>query len=87
MLSFTYQGLPCRVVFGVGSLESLGQEVERLGANRVLVLCTPGLRGLAQSVAGLLGARLAGIYDRAAMHVPIETAEDTRREARRLRAD
>ena len=87
MLSFTYQALPSRVIFGVGSLERLGEEVDRLGARRVLVLCTPGQRGLAQAIADLLGSLVAGIYDRAAMHVPVETAEDARREASRLQAD
>jgi maleylacetate reductase len=86
-LAFTYQALPSRVIFGVGSIERLGEEVERLGASRVLVLCTPGQRQLANMVAGRLGERVVGIYDRAVMHVPLETAEDARREAGRLRAD
>jgi alcohol dehydrogenase class IV len=75
------------VIFGVSSVERLGEEVERLGASRVLVLCTPGQRALAQAMSERLGARAVGIYDRAAMHVPIETAEDARREAARHKAD
>jgi len=35
----------------------------------------------------LLGARAAGIFDRAVMHVPIETAREARELARRLDAD
>jgi alcohol dehydrogenase class IV len=87
MLSFTYEALPGRVVFGVGSLERLAQEVERLGASRALVLSTPGQRRLAEDAAGQLGALAAGIYDRAVMHVPLETAQAAREEARRLGAD
>lgn len=41
MNPFVYAGLPCRVVFGVGSLMQLPSEVERLGAGRVLILSTP----------------------------------------------
>lgn len=87
MLAFTYEALPNRIIFGPGSIEQLAQEVERLGASRVLVLCTPGQRHLAEDVAARLGHLAAGIYDRAVMHVPVETAEDARREVRRLQAD
>ncbi|MDQ5822631.1 MAG: maleylacetate reductase [Chloroflexota bacterium] len=86
-LAFTYQALPSRVIFGVGSVERLGEEVERLGSSRVLVLCTSGQRPLAQVISERLAERAVGIYDRAAMHVPVETAEDARGEASRLQAD
>jgi alcohol dehydrogenase class IV len=38
MLSFVYEGLPSRVIFGVGCLDRLPEEVDRLGVSRVLVL-------------------------------------------------
>ncbi len=38
-------------------------------------------------VVALLGPRTAGIFARAVMHVPIETAREAREEARRLGAD
>src|SRR2546423_860138 len=87
MLAFTYEALPSRVVFGLGSLPQLPQEVKRPRATRVLVLCTPGQRRRAEEIAGLLGDRIVGIYDRAVMHVPVEIADDVRREADRLQAD
>ena len=40
--SFVYTGLPSRVVFGAGSVKQLGAELDRLGAKRALLLCTPG---------------------------------------------
>jgi alcohol dehydrogenase class IV len=85
--SFTYNGQPGRVVFGPGVLAQLVPEIERLGARRALVLCTPEQRGVAERVAGLLGDRAAGVYDRAAMHVPIETAREARATAQALGAD
>jgi len=85
--AFTYQATPSRVVFGAGSLERLGEEIERLGARRALVLCTPEQEESAQRVAGLLGNRAAGIFAKAVMHVPIETARAAREEAARLGAD
>lgn len=87
MKPFVYQGLPSRVVFGAGSLEQLPQAIAAMGAQRALVLCTPEQRASAERVATLLGDRAAGIFDRAAMHVPIETAREAREVARRLGAD
>lgn len=87
MKSFIYQNLPARVVFGAGSLAQLPREMDTLGAARALVLSTPEQRAWAERVAGLLGARAAGIFDRAVMHVPIETAREAREVARQLGAD
>jgi len=87
MRSFVYNGQPGRVVFGAGALSRLGQEIEALGAKRALVLSTPEQRGSAERIAGMLGAKAAGIFDRAVMHVPIETAREAREVARQLGAD
>jgi maleylacetate reductase len=85
--SFVYNGLPARVVFGAGALARLPEELDRLGARRALVLSTPEQADSARQVANALGARCAGTYDQAAMHVPVEIAEDARRAARQLGAD
>ncbi|MGV3493895.1 MAG: maleylacetate reductase [Ramlibacter sp.] len=87
MRSFVYTGQPGRVVFGPGALAQLAREIEALGAHRALVLCTPEQRASAERVADLLGARAAGVFDRAVMHVPIETAREARELARGLDAD
>ena len=71
-MKFIYNGLPMRVVFGAGSLSRLPEELERLGAKRALVLSTPEQAASAKEVAKALGERVAGTYDRAAMHVPLE---------------
>ncbi len=87
MKDFVYIGRPARVVFGAGSLGRLGAEIEALGARKALVLSTPEQRGSAERVAALLGPRAAGVFDRAVMHVPIETAREARELAARLGAD
>ncbi|MEJ8847980.1 maleylacetate reductase [Variovorax rhizosphaerae] len=84
---FTYTSLPQRVVFGAGSLQHLGREIDALHARRALVLCTPGQRDKAERVAAMLGAQSAGIFDGAVMHVPIETAREARKLAREQGAD
>ena len=85
--AFLYTANPARVVFGAGSLQHLGREIDALGARKALVLCTPEQRPLAERIAGLLGDRAAAIFDRAVMHVPIETAREAREVARQLGAD
>jgi maleylacetate reductase len=87
MKAFAYNALPGRVVFGAGALQHLQREIERIGAKRALVLSTPQQRAQAGDIAGRLGERCVGLYDRAVMHVPIETARAAREEAKRLSAD
>jgi maleylacetate reductase len=87
MKSFVFNGQPSRVVFGIGALDRIGEEIERLGTKRALVLSTPEQRATAEDVSARLGKRSAGVYDQAVMHVPIETAEAARAVAARLEAD
>ena len=85
--SFVYECQPARVVFGAGSLARLGDEMDRLGLKRAMLLATPPQRGQAEDLARRLGGRVAGIHDRAVMHVPVETARVASAEAGRLHAD
>ena len=87
MKSFTYTGLPARVVFGAGSLSQLPAELDRLGAKRALVLSTPGRAASVEAIARSLGERCAGFFAKAVMHVPVEVAEDARRVAAASGAD
>jgi len=75
------------VVFGAGAVRELPAELDRLGAKRALLLSTPEQKESLLKVSKTLGSRCAGTYDKAAMHVPIEIAEDARRAARELGAD
>jgi maleylacetate reductase len=85
--SFSYDILPSRVVFGVGCLDKLPEEIERLGARRALVLSTPEQRKEGQQIVDRLGLCAAGLFDKAVMHVPIEIAEQAREHAKTLGAD
>jgi maleylacetate reductase len=84
---FVHVSLAGRVVFGEGAIARLPEELDRLGAKRALVLSTPGRSSDVRKAASALGGRLAGVYDKAAMHVPVEIAEDARRVAAELKAD
>jgi len=87
MLSFVYQSVPSRVIFGAGCLDKLPEEIQKLGASKALVLSTPEQRQSGLDMVARLGAHSAGLFDRAVMHVPIETAQAAREEAQRLGAD
>ncbi len=81
---FTYEALPGRVVFGVGALDRLGAELDRLGARRVLLLAS---KRLADELAERLGDRHAATFTEIVQHVPVEVAERAGRLARQAHAD
>jgi alcohol dehydrogenase class IV len=86
-LDFTYDQLPAHVVFGAGALDRLEAEAARLKLEKLVVLSTPGQRGLAAAAVERLGKRCVGIHAEAVMHVPVEVAAAARAEALRLGAD
>jgi alcohol dehydrogenase YqhD (iron-dependent ADH family) len=72
---FVYESLPSRVIFGSGTRDRLGAEIDRLGLRRVLVLSTPPQRADAEKLAASLGGRVAGVFAEAAMHTPVDVTE------------
>ena len=86
-MQFVHQGSPTRVVFGAGSLGRLPDELDALGASRVMIVCTAGRRNTAEAAADALGPRAVSVHAGAVMHVPVEGAEAARAEARRSEAD
>src|SRR5262245_56110982 len=74
-----------RVLFGAGSVKQLAAEVDRLGAKRALLLCTPGRAEDADRVAK--GLPVAGVFNRVVMHTPLALANEARKMAKELNAD
>ena len=87
MADFTYDSLPGRVVFGVGCIDRLGDEVAKLGAKRALVVSTPSGKARAEAASQHLAGKIAGLHAGAVMHVPVATARAAVDEARRVDAD
>jgi maleylacetate reductase len=87
MRSFTFDALPGRVVFGVGSVARLEDEVVALGASRVLLITDPATKPVADDLAEQLGKRCAGVFSDVQQHVPIEGARTARDAARDSGAD
>jgi alcohol dehydrogenase class IV len=57
-------------VFRVGAVESVRDEIERAGFRRPLIVATPGRSAVVTGLASALGGDLAGMFNRAALHVP-----------------
>jgi maleylacetate reductase len=73
--SFTFENLPCRVVFGSGTLSAAKAEIERLGGKRALVLTTPHQEAEGMRLGSSLGSLYAGIFSGATMHTPVEATD------------
>jgi maleylacetate reductase len=86
-LSFVFSSQVPKVVFGAGSRRQVHQELSALHAKHALIICGPRQRDTAEEIAHLIGAACVGIFDRAVMHVPAETADEAREVAKQLKAD
>ena len=87
MKPFTYNSLPARVIFGSGTIATLGEEIKRLGCSRALILSTPQQQADAKALADRIGPLAAGLYANATMHTPVAVTEEALAVARNLNAD
>lgn len=87
MINFDYSALPWNIVFGVGSLQRLPEELDKLGYSRALVLSTPQQSDKGQALVELLNGRAVGLFGQAVMHVPVETVEQACQAVKKLNAD
>ncbi|HEV7718333.1 MAG TPA: maleylacetate reductase [Arsenicitalea sp.] len=87
MEPFVYQALSQRVVFGSGTLARVGEEIERLGCKRAIVLSTASQERKALALAHDLAPLSAGIFAGAAMHAPVEVTDDALRAVAAANAD
>jgi alcohol dehydrogenase class IV len=81
------QYIPLKILFGSGSLENLGAELDELGASRVMIVATPGRSSLTTKVKARLGDKVVETFDKAVVHVPEATANDARYAATKSKAD
>jgi maleylacetate reductase len=73
--AFDHDALPGRVVFAPGEgAERLAGLIDEVGAERVLVVCTPTGRARAEALSEGLGSRRVGVFGDARVHVPVEVA-------------
>ncbi|WP_214406279.1 maleylacetate reductase [Pseudonocardia lacus] len=88
MREFTYDALPARVVFGPGAARTrLAGEVERLGAERVLLVASKRSAETVDALVEPFRGRVAAVFDAVREHVPVETARAARAAAESAGAD
>ncbi|KAF8861461.1 putative maleylacetate reductase [Acephala macrosclerotiorum] len=87
MDSFEYTANSPRVVFGSGSLKKLPEEVARLNLSRPLLLSTPQQLRQAADLESILHGKIAGLFNEAAMHTPIDVTEKALKYAKLSKAD
>ena len=78
MNSFVHTAHPGRVVFGVGALSKVAEEVRALGILRVFLIADAQATGIADQVAADLGSLVAARWGEVAQHVPVTLAERAR---------
>ena len=74
-MDFVYDANPSRVIFAVGARSRTGEELDRLGVSRVMVIATPTQAALAAEFARLIGERAGIVYPGAQLHTPTNVTE------------
>jgi alcohol dehydrogenase class IV len=74
-MDFIHDSSPSRVIFAAGARSKTGEELDRLGASRVMVIATPTQAGLAADLARLIGERAGIVYPGAQLHTPTNVTE------------
>src|SRR5215207_7943300 len=87
MTSFIHELATGRVIFGVGEVSRVADEVRRLDARRVLLIGGGYEKAYADRIADDLGDLLAGRIEEIVQHVPVEIAAKATRTADQLDAD
>lgn len=87
MEPFVYAPMPTRVIFERGGRTVVAREVERLGCQKPVVVCTSGQKSHAMEVYALLGESAVGVIDSAIMHTPVEVTERALKQVGELGAD
>ena len=87
MLIFEHRGLPWNILFGVGAIQRLPGELNKLGLSNALVLSSPEQAGQGHEIVKILDGRAVGLFGESAMHVPLATVEQAAEKAQRLNAD
>ena len=72
-LAFVYESLPGRIIFGVGSVTALADEVHRIGAKRILAITTGSAP---DDVLAPLGNEIAARISTVRVHVPVEDVDN-----------
>ncbi len=87
MNAFTFESHGSRVVFGAGCLAQLSVELDRLAAQRVMLVSSEGRSAMAEKVTSFAGDRIVERFDQVVPHVPQHIAQSAREAAALSNAD
>src|SRR3546814_13234227 len=85
-MRYVYDSLPYRVLFGAGTLNQVGEQLQHVG-RRALVLSTPEHSGSAEELSYKLGPQVVGTFTPAVMTgalAPVAVAETLARDRKRV---
>ena len=82
-----YNGIPSKVIFGQGKLDTLPDVVESMKLERCIVLTTPEQKHLGQRVADMLGSKAVAVFNEATMHTPLSITEKAIEVAKEAKID
>jgi maleylacetate reductase len=85
--AFTHEGVPTRIVFGLGARHGLADELDRLGLSQVMLIASGSSRAEADALAARLDHRLTWRVDGVRQHVPAERVDEVTADAIRVGAD
>jgi len=74
-MEFAFQASPTRVLFGTGMRAKVGEELDRLGIARAMVVTTPSRGDVGGEFARLIGERAGIVYPGAQPHTPFQVTE------------
>lgn len=77
---FVFAGSWPRTVFGADTINKIAEELRRLHVERPVIVCSPTRVSLASLVKNILekaGVAVAGVVDKAVVHVPVELSEES----------
>jgi len=87
MMHFVHDVPACRVIFGLGSIDQVLSEINKLGASKVLVISGGPESEYADAIEHQLGDLVVGRYTDVIMHVPVENANRAAELSREVGAD
>jgi maleylacetate reductase len=86
-MDFVYEAWPTRVVFACGAIGATGEELDRIGMARVMVVTTPSQADIAAGFARRIGARASIVYPGAQLNTPTNVTEAALTAVSSVRAD
>lgn len=87
MSAAIFEAQSSRVLFGPGCLAQLSVELDRLGAQRVMLVSSEGRSAMAEKATASAGGRIVESFDQAVQHVPQHVAHGAREAAASSNAD